>query len=460
MRRKLALGTFALSFFFLLPSLGHGRQVKSILDPATRKAVLEEISGLVEKKYVLADKAPGFAKEFRARAGAGAYDAFTDAKDFAARITTDLVAITHDKHLNFRVVEPSDIKEQAVSPLHHPVRYFRLKQKENVGFTRLEFVEPRIGYLELRRFNSFGEAKPMVLAAMKFLENARAIIIDVRENGGGSGDYLSSYFLPYPTQLTGSFSRERGTTEECWTRGDTGLEPRLDVPVFILIGPRTFSAAEAFAYDMQSRKRATLIGQPTGGGAHSVDVFPVADAFEFYISTARGISPVTGGNWEGTGVLPDISAPSDQALATAVAEAKKAGEAYGRAEEERVQKAVAEMQALSDRGLAAYREGRTEAGLADLEAMFKIARAEKMLTEFFVMVFAYNFQSPKDEKLLLALLQKKAELFPDSTEALSDLASVCSSRGMKDQAIASVRAILALDPKNPNAIRMLAELQK
>ncbi len=454
------LALIALSLLVLRPSLALSGQARNLSDPAYKKAVLEEVAGLVDKKYVLADKAGAFAVEFRAKAASGAYDACVEPKDFAARVTADLIAITHDKHLNFRVVEASDVKEQALSPLHHPVRYFRLKQKENVGFTRLEFIEPRIGYLELRRFNSFEEAKPMVLAAMKFLANARAIIIDVRENGGGSGDYLSSYFLPYPTQLTGSFSRERGTIDEFWTRGDTGLEPRLDVPVFILIGPRAFSAAESFAYDMQSRKRAILIGEPTKGGAHSVDVFPVGDAFEFYISTGRGVSPVTGGNWEGVGVLPDIAVPSEKALAAAVAEAATAGEAYGRAEDARIKKAVAEMEALSERGLKAYREGRTKAGLADLEAMFKIAATEKMLSEFFVMVFAYNFQSPRDETLLLDLLRKKAELFPDSTEALTDLASVCRSRGMKDEARAAVRGILALDPKNPNAARMLKELEK
>ena len=225
---------------------------------------------------------------------------------------------------------PSDIGEKAAGSLHHPVRYYRLRLKENAGFHKLEWIEPGIGYLDLRRFYSFDQARDMAVAAMTFLADARAIIIDVRENGGGSGDYLSSYFLPYPTQLSGSFARADGSLTEIWTRRDIGMEPRLDVPVFILTGPNTFSAAESFAYDMRSRKRATLVGEPTKGGAHSTDVFGIDERFEFYISTARAISPVTGGNWEGTGVIPDIRVAAADALDAAVVEAKKAAEAYGR----------------------------------------------------------------------------------------------------------------------------------
>jgi C-terminal processing protease CtpA/Prc len=104
------------------------------------------------------------------------------------------------------------------------------------------------------------------------------------------------------------------------------MEPRTDVPLFILTGPKTFSAAESFAYDLQSRKRATIVGEPTKGGAHSVDAFRVDDQFEFYISTERSISPVTGGNWEGTGVLPDVTVPAANALEKALVLAKEAGE--------------------------------------------------------------------------------------------------------------------------------------
>ncbi|HUT07741.1 MAG TPA: S41 family peptidase, partial [Candidatus Latescibacteria bacterium] len=406
MPRKAALFSIVFCSLLVCHSFVFAQQPGRLKDPAYKNGVLQKIAGLVESKYVLADKAKGFADEFQAKCASGAYDSFTEAKEFAEKVTADLIAITHDKHLNFRVMVPSDVGEKASGSLHHPVRYFRLRAKENAGFYKLEWIEPRVGYVDVRRFYSFDQAKDMAVAAMKFLSNAQAIIIDVRENGGGSGDYLSSYFLPYPTQLSGSFSRQTGSLTESWTRRDIGMEPRIDVPLFILTGPNTFSASEAFAYDMQSRKRAILIGEPTKGGAHSVDVFGIDDQFEFYISTERGISPVTGGNWEGTGVIPDIRVPAASAVDAAVVEAKKAAESYGRGKDEGLTKAVEEMQTLADNAAKLYREGKDQAADAALDSLFKIARRAGMISEFFNFVFAYNFQSPLDERMQLAILMK------------------------------------------------------
>ena len=321
-KRAFAFG-IVLSAVGLTLSAFPARQSGSLADREYRSGVLRKVADIVEGKYVLVDRAKGFADAFRAKCATGAYDAYAKAGEFAERVNADLVAITGDKHLNFRVIVPSSAGEKPASSLHHPVRYYLLRKKENAGFAKLEWIEPGIGYLDLRRFYSFGEARDMAVAAMRFLANARAIIIDVRENGGGSGDYLSSYFLPYPTQLSGSYSRLDGRLSEIWTMRDIGMEPRTDVPLFIITGPNTFSAAESFAYDLKTRKRATIVGEPTKGGAHSVDMFGIDDQFEFYISTARAVSPVTGGNWEGTGVIPDIAVPASAALDTAVREARK-----------------------------------------------------------------------------------------------------------------------------------------
>ena len=431
-----------------------------LADKAYRDGVLRKVADIVESKYVLADKAKGFADEFRAKSAAGAYDTLTDAKGFAEKVNADLVAITRDKHLNFRVIVSSDVGEKASGSLHHPVRYYRLRGRENTGFNKLEWVEPGVGYIDLRRFYSFDQAKDMAVAAMTFLSNARAIIIDVRENGGGSGDYLSSYFLPYPTQLSGSFSRQTGTLTETWTRRDIGLEPRLEVPLFVLTGPRTFSAAESFAYDLQALKRATLVGEPTGGGGHSVDVFAIDDRFEFYISTERSVSPVTGGNWEGAGVIPDIRVPAASALDAALVEARKAAEAYGRDKDAGLKDAVAEMQALADDAARLYREGKAGEAEAALDAVLAKAGKAGLISEFFLLVFAYNFQSPEDERTLFAILEKNVEIFPRSFTACELLATWAASRGKTDLALEHFRKVLELDPGNRNAAKMIKELRK
>jgi hypothetical protein len=460
MRKKATLFGILFSVLVLRAPFVLAQQPHRLTDCAYKNGVLQKIAGLLESKYVLSDKAKGFADEFKVKCASGAYDSCPTAKEFAAKVTADLIAITHDKHLNFRVIVPSDVGEKASGSLHHPVRYFRLRAKENAGFYKLEWIEPRIGYVDLRRFYSFDQAKDMAAAAMKFLANAQAIIIDVRENGGGSGDYLSSYFLPYPTQLSGSYSRQTGSLTEFWTRRDIGMEPRLDVPLFILTGPNTFSASESFAYDMQSRKRATLIGEPTKGGAHSVDVFGIDDQFEFYISTERAISPVTGGNWEGTGVIPDIRVPAAAALDAAVVEAKKAAEAYGGGKDAGLKKAVEEMQTLADNAAKLYREGKKEAADAALDSLFKIAQNAGLVSQFFLEVFAYNFQSAQDEQMLLAILKKNIEFFPESFTACELLASVYASRGKKELALRYFQKVLDLDPGNRNAAKMIKELQK
>jgi hypothetical protein len=432
----------------------------SLKDKAYRDGVLRKIADIVESKYVLADKAKGFADEFRAKSASGAYDAPADAKGFAEKVSADLIAITHDKHLNFRVIVPSDVGEKAAGSLHHAVRYYRLRGRENAGFTKLEWIEPGVGYIDLRRFYSFDQAKEMAVAAMTFLANARAIIIDVRENGGGSGDYLSSYYLPYPTQLSGSFSRQTGTLTEIWTRRDIGMAPRLDVPLFVLTGPNTFSAAEYFAYDMQAMKRATLVGEPTKGGAHSVDVFGIDDQFEFTISTERAVSPVTGGNWEGTGVIPDIRVPAASALDAALVEARKAAEAYGRDKDMGLKDAVEEMQTLADDAARLSREGKDKDADAALDSLLERARQSGLLSQFFLEVFAYNFQSPQDERMLFAVLEKNVELFPQSFTASDLLASVYASRGKTDLALKYYRMVLDLDPGNRNAAKMIKELTR
>jgi tetratricopeptide (TPR) repeat protein len=238
------------------------------------------------------------------------------------------------------------------------------------------------------------------------------------------------------------------------------MEPRLDVPLFILTGPNTFSASESFAYDMQSRKRATLVGEPTKGGAHSVDVFGIDDQFEFYISTERAISPVTGGNWEGAGVIPDVRVPAAAALDAAVVEAKKAAEAYGGGKDAGLKEAVEEMQTLADNAAKLYREGKKEAADAALDSLFKIAQNAGLVSQFFLEVFAYNFQSAQDEQMLFAILKKSIEFFPESFTAYELLASVCYSRGNKELALRYFQKVLTLDPGNRNAAKMIKELHK
>jgi len=432
---------------------------KSISDKSYKTDVLNKIAGLLEEQYVLPEMAKIFAEEFKKKYEHGSYESYADPKEFAEQVTADLRSITKDQHINFRLIESSDIGENTESSLHHPVRYHRLGIKENKGFHKLEWIKGNIGYLDIRRFYYYPDIRDRAIAAMKFLSNADAIIIDLRENGGGSGDYLSSYFLEHPTQLNGWYSRKDDLLKEFWTSKEIGIERLTDVPLFLLTSNRTFSAAESFAYDMKARMRATIIGDPTRGGAHSVDLFKIDDQFEIYISTARAINPITGENWEGTGVIPDILVPSESALDTAIALARKAGAEFAVAKEAELKSAVEEMQVLMDRAEKLFRENETDKAGAALDSVFLIAGEQNLINEFFIDVLAYNYFSKNDEQILYAILRKKIEFFPESPTAYESLGYAYYKNNNREPAIACYEDVLKLDPENRNATRMIKRLR-
>jgi len=404
------------------------------------------------------EKAIKYAEKFKRKYESGYYNSYTDSKVFADQVTADLIHITGDKHINFRVIKPSSVGEKSQSSLHHPIRYHILGINENKGFSRLEWMEGNIGYLDIRRFYKFSDIKDLVIATMRFLSNANAIIIDLRENGGGSGDYLSSYFLKYPTQLNSWYSREDDFLTEFWTSKEIGVERLTDVPLFLITSKRTFSAAESFAYDMKVRKRATIIGDSTKGGAHSVDLYKINDQFEIYIPTARAINPITGTNWEGAGVIPDIFVPAENALDTTIVLAKEAAAEFARAKEAKLKSAVAEMQTHLARAEILFQKNNKDDAEAALDLFFKIAQDHDLINEFFIDVLAYNYSSSRDEAILYTILKKKIEYFPTSPTAYETLAYAYYKNNKKELAIKYFESVLKLEPDNRNAIKLIKKL--
>ena len=158
----------------------------------------------------------------------------------------------------------------------------------------------------------------MAAAAMTLLAQSRALIIDLRQNGGGMGDMvelLAGYILDKPIEISGTYDRptDRHTRSftPSWVPGRRFGGTK---PVFILISRRTFSAAEAFAYDMQAAGRARIVGERSGGGAHPFAYRAIDDRFVLSLPEGRSINPVTGRDWEGTGVVPDVESRADDAL--------------------------------------------------------------------------------------------------------------------------------------------------
>jgi C-terminal processing protease CtpA/Prc len=185
------------------------------------------------------------------------------------------------------------------------------------GFQRTERFEPAIGYVKLDMFGPTEVCEAEATAALGTLGDVQALVFDLRDNGGGHPAmvaFVASYVFDKRTHLNDLYARKTNKTTEFWTRPDVLGKKYPDVPVFVLTSSRTFSGAEEFTYDLKTRKRATIVGETTGGGAHPTDFKRIDDHFAVMVPFARAVNPVTKTDWEGTGVEPDVKVPAEQAL--------------------------------------------------------------------------------------------------------------------------------------------------
>jgi CubicO group peptidase (beta-lactamase class C family) len=300
----------------------HGRaQSESVaIDAAARAEAIEGALKALNESYVFPDVARRMEQAIRERAARKEYDGLTNAGDFARALSDHLQAVSRDKHL--RVVPAAGSRFGAP-----PHQQGLLAAKRNYGFEKVERMSGNIGYLDLRGFEASTEAQATATAAMNFLAHTDALIVDLRQNGGGSPHmiaFLSSYLFDKRTHLNDIYNRPNNSTQEFWTRESVPGKHYGNKPVYVLTSNYTFSAAEEFTYNLKNLKRATIVGATTGGGAHPVQPRPLGRLFIITVPFARSINPITKTNWEGTGVKPDIETAPDKALKVAHLAALKA----------------------------------------------------------------------------------------------------------------------------------------
>jgi hypothetical protein len=213
-------------------------------------------------------------------------------------------------------------------PRDHEARRLASRQMgrmDNFGIRKVERLDGNVGYLDLRRVPMAANAGPAIAAAMELVAGTYALIIDLRKNGGGAVEgvvfWISYLFDERPTHLNDIFHADTGETHQFWSLPYVPGTRYVDRPVYVLTSSRTFSGGEDFAYTLQSLGRAEVIGETTGGGAHPTRPFPISPAVHIGIPFARSINPVTGTNWQGTGVVPDVAVPAEQAYDVAYARA-------------------------------------------------------------------------------------------------------------------------------------------
>jgi hypothetical protein len=296
----------------LPPTVGHAQDPPALrLDGERRSEIVAELSAILRGNYVFPRAAEELAAAITDRLRRGEYDAIVDPKVFSDSLTSHLYDVAADRHLwvSFDPVQPETSMDSQEA---------HGRELSNFGFRKVEVLAGNVGYIDIQRFADPAAAGVTAAAAMRFLALADAIIIDVRSGPGGHPGMVAlllSYFLePAPVHLWDVYRRADDRTVQEWTSRYVPGDRLIAQPVFVLTSGRTFSASEALAYTFQHLGRATIVGERSGGGANPGRQHRIDDVFTVFVPNARVINPITGTNWQGTGVAPDVTIPTELAL--------------------------------------------------------------------------------------------------------------------------------------------------
>lgn len=287
------------------------------LDAAERQRVVAGGIANLKQYYVYPEVAQKMADALLAHEKSGDDDAQTDGGAFANLLTRQMRDVSHDLHLDlFYSRAPLPERPLASTP-EALARYRKVMEQENCTFERVEILLHNIGYLKLNSFPDVSVCQPTAAAAMASLNHADAIIFDLRDNRGGEPAMvalIAAYLFDHPEYL---YNPRENTTEQSWTHSPVPGNKLADKPAYVLTSGRTYSGAEQFSYDLKMLKRATLVGETTGGAAHSGVWHRIDDHFGILIPETKPINPFSQTDWAETGVEPDVKVKAEDALSTA-----------------------------------------------------------------------------------------------------------------------------------------------
>lgn len=282
---------------------------------ANVRQVVVNLASKLEAEYVIADVGSRMAVKLRADLSNGRYDGLLLDSKLANLLTENLRAIAHDKHL--QIAEPGWSPQSLNDNSARPMDTFY-----GGGIKKLDVLEGNIGYIEIYGMEPVNTARNPIANAFYQLRDTDALILDARRNGGGDPRTVAlyiSYLREGPPFINNRFRwREDNQVQEFWTTQLGALGYGESRPLYILTSKHTFSAGEELAYCLQAQGRGTVVGAVTGGGANPMRGYGLPHNFLAMIPYAQGENPITGTNWEGTGVTPDVKVPQQHALAKAL----------------------------------------------------------------------------------------------------------------------------------------------
>lgn len=288
---------------------------------ADPRSTTHRIAAAIRENFFDAAAADRIADALEAEAAAGAYDLYGEPGELASKLSDRLKP--EDPH--FAVSYDNGAAAEDVFGAAPPrLGGIEAAIVSNFGIAEVSILPGNIGYVRMTFFAPIDftqrddSTRAAADAALTFVSFTDAVIIDLRQNGGGAPSmvgYLVSAFTPPDTDIYSTFVGRNGTRQE--RAGVAYPSPRLDVPVYVLVSARTGSAAEGFAYTLQAAGRARIVGEPSAGASNPGANVPVGDGFSIFVSNAKPVNPITGGNWGGSGVQPDLPSSWDEALRVA-----------------------------------------------------------------------------------------------------------------------------------------------
>jgi hypothetical protein len=284
------------------------------LDPE-RQRVLDAVVANLKQHYFDPTVAQQMADALIAHQRSGDDTTATDGKAFAALLTAQMRDASHDLHLEI-IYNPTTTPESATK--EEFALMLAALQKDNCSFKKVQVLAHNIGYIRLDAFLEPSACGSVATAAMASLNNADAVIFDLRNNRGGTAEMvslISSYLFDHPEYM---FDPRRIPTPQSWTSSPVSGSKLANKPVFVLTSSTTISAAEQFTYDLKMLKRATIVGETTAGGAHAGVWHRIDDHYGMAIPEIRAVNPYSERDWEGAGVQPDIKVPAADALRRAM----------------------------------------------------------------------------------------------------------------------------------------------
>jgi hypothetical protein len=291
------------------------------IDSATRARVVRRVAAVLDSFYVSPDVGRRIRDTLRARLARGVYDRYSKGVTLSIRLKADLEELAHDGHLRLiysLLPSAPEPPVTAVPTAPSPEERRAIDRINFCEFRKAEVLDDNVGYLRFDAFMDPARCGSTAESAMTFLADTRVLIIDLRENGGGDifmPSLIASYLLDRRTHLTDLWNRRTDSTLVFWSR-DSVVGRRFggDKPIYILTSAYTASAAEELAYDLQALKRASIVGETTAGEAHPTFQARIGGHFGLLVPSGKAINPITGTNWEGVGVVPDIKVAASEAL--------------------------------------------------------------------------------------------------------------------------------------------------